>query len=75
VLSKLISGGLLVTDGSQHDSRKYRELWKFHGNTKVGREAMELVKAFDKDGCSFACVGYAGQRYGPTLIWRVLKSA
>jgi hypothetical protein len=72
VLSKLISGGLLVTDGSQHDSRKYRELWKFH-DTKVGREAMELVKGFSRDGCSFACVGYAGQRYGPTLIWQVRK--
>jgi hypothetical protein len=72
VLSKLISGGLLVTDGSQHDSRKYKELWKYH-NANVGREAMDSVKAFSRDGCSFACVGYAGKRYGPTLIWQVRK--
>ena len=72
VLRKFVSGGLLVTAGSQHDSRKYRELWRFHGE-KVGKEAMQLVKAFSRDGCSFACVGYAGQRYGPTLIWQVLK--
>jgi hypothetical protein len=72
VLSKLISGGLLVTDGSNHDSRKYRELWEYH-HTKVGKEAMESVKAFSRDGYSFACVGYAGPRYGPTLIWQVRK--
>jgi hypothetical protein len=72
VLSKLISGGLLVTDGSNHDSRKYRELWKHH-HTKLRRKAMGLVKPFSRDGCSFACVGYAGQSYGPTLIWQVFK--
>jgi hypothetical protein len=72
LLSKLISGGLLVTDGSNHDSRKYRELWKYH-RTKVGREAMEFAKPFSRDGCSFACAGYAGQGYGPTLMWQVLK--
>jgi hypothetical protein len=67
VLRKLVSGGLIVTDGSQHDSRKYQKLWQFH-NTKVGKEAMQLAKAFTRDGCSFTCVGYAGQGYGPTLI-------
>jgi hypothetical protein len=74
VLGKLVSGGLIVTDGSQHDSRKYRELWKHH-RTEVGKEAMQSVKPFTRDGCSFTCVGYVGQRYGPTLIWRVTKLA
>lgn len=80
VLSKLISGGLVVTDGSEHTPRadsEYRELWKFHGNKSnphIGKEAVDLVTPFtDKDGVSFSCVGYAGHRYGPTLIWRVLK--
>lgn len=77
ILSKQISGGLVVTDGSQHSpsaDSEYRELWRFHSDSKVGREAMDLVSKFtDKDGISFSCVGYAGHRYGPTLIWRILK--
>ncbi|MCX7393869.1 MAG: hypothetical protein NTW75_07045 [Planctomycetales bacterium] len=74
VLSKLVSGGLLVTDGSQGErSSEYQELWKFH-DSDVGKEAVDLVMPFtDKDGVAFSCVGYAGQRYGPTLIWRVVK--
>ena len=74
VLSKLVSGGLFVTDGSQGErSSEYQELWKFH-DSDVGKEAVDLVMPFtDKDGVAFSCVGYAGQRYGPTLIWRVVK--
>jgi hypothetical protein len=72
VLAKLISGGLIVTDGSQHHSRKYREFWK-HKGTRSGRKAMDDAMAFTRDGCSFTCVGYADNRYGPTLIWRVVK--
>lgn len=78
VLSKLITGGLIVTDGSQHNpcaDSEYRELWKLHGeNSKVPSEAVDQVEAFiDKDGLSFSCVGYAGFRYGPTLIWQVQR--
>jgi hypothetical protein len=71
IVKKLVSGGLLVTDGSQHDkAKKYRELWQFRD---VGKKAMELAKPFEKDGCSFRCVGYAGDRSRPTLIWKVDK--
>lgn len=76
ILNKLRSGGFIVTDGSQHGLSKHgedEELWKYRW-TQDGEEAMTSVKAFkDKQGNTFTCVGYAGQGYGPTLIWKVIK--
>lgn len=37
-------------------------------------EIIQSVKPFtDLMGCSFTCVGFAGHRYGPTLIWQMRK--
>lgn len=85
VLDKLVDGGLIVTDGSQHGTtyrnnyaKEYEELWKwrFQSCSMKAEEIIESAKAFtDKAGRTFTCVGYAGHRYGPTLIWQVKKAA
>jgi len=78
VLNSLVDGGLLVTDGSRCDGRHapYKEFKRYHSRDDVGAEAVGLVKPFHDDeyGRYFRCVGYAGQRYGPTLIWQVIKT-
>jgi hypothetical protein len=76
VLDKLIDGGLIVTDGSNCDRNKnpYAELGKFY-QKPVGCEAVKLAKPFeDNAGHRFQCIGYAGDKYGPTLVWQILKS-
>src|SRR4051794_18227136 len=52
VLNKLISGGLLVTDGSNGGSRRYRELCKYRGG-ESGEKAVALARSFTRSGCSF----------------------
>jgi hypothetical protein len=77
VCDKLIDGGLIVTDGCQHGhTTEHRELWKYHRcNCQI--EPEEIIKSMepftDKSGRRFTCVGYAGQRYEPTLVWQVYK--
>lgn len=82
---KLINGGLIVTDGSQHGrghnkkSREYKEFWmqkhiKEHTNSSL--EIIGLTQPFsDRFGRQFTCVGYTGHRYGPTLAWEVKQKA
>ena len=81
VCNKLVDGGLIVTDGSQHggrDERFYKELWKYNWKD-VSFEPSALIDDFhsfeDRFGRQFTCVGYAGKRYGPTMIWQVRNSA
>jgi hypothetical protein len=78
VLNSLINGGLLVTDGSRCRGKHapYKEFRSFLGKDDVGAEAVDLVRPFHDDeyGRNFCCVGYAGQRYGPTLVWQVTKT-
>lgn len=81
ICNKLVDGGLIVTDGSQHGwCNEHQELWK--NNWKSRRELRpskpsDLIKTYepfeDKKGNRFTCVGYAGHRYGPTMIWQVKK--
>ena len=71
VLDRLVDGGLIVTDGSC--GIEYPELSKHH-QSKLGEAAVEATVPFtDNDGRAFKCIGYAGERYGPTLIWQVNK--
>jgi hypothetical protein len=78
VCNKLKNGGLIVTDGSQQGgARPYRELCKYfwQNRSMTGEELIKSVKPFtDSEGRIFTCVGYAGHRYGPTLIWQVIKT-
>ena len=85
ICTKLIDGGLLVTDGSQQSkwtkpapNSEYWPLAQFHGGRprpKDPEEILRVTRPFtDSRGRTFTCVGYAGERYGPTLIWRVDRS-
>ncbi len=82
ICAKLIDGGLLVTDGSQQSSRtnsspkaEYYPLAQYHGTLTCPKDPDEIVRVTkpftDSKGRTFTCIGYAGKRYGPTLIWRV----
>lgn len=81
VCGKLVDDGLFVTDGSQRkrwmnstSTGAYHQLSKYNFE-KCPMSPEELVantKSFaDSKGRTFTCIGYAGERYGPTLIWRV----
>lgn len=67
VLSVLPANGLVCSDGSV----SIPELSEFHRKLEVGSEARMDAKPFSFQGREFNCVGYAGERYGPTLIWQV----
>lgn len=75
VLDKLIDGGLVVTDGSRCENRSnpYKPLRQFlMCHQMPGRDAIEQTQPFTgPEGHIFICVGYAGSRHGPTLIWQV----
>lgn len=71
ILAKLVPGGLIVTDGSNCPIDGPPELMKFYFNRSIGPEAVSKVSEFEFSARRFACVGYAGERYGPTLIWQV----
>lgn len=70
VLQRLVNRGFLVTDGSC--GKEYPELCRFHKNRTVdGARAVAESRAFVDEGCHCRCVGFAGPRYGPTLIWQI----
>ena len=86
ICAKLIDGGLLVTDGSQQSkwtkpapNSEYWSLAQYHGGRPRPKDPEEIVRVTkpftDSKGRTFTCVGYAGERYGPTLIWRVNRSS
>jgi hypothetical protein len=68
VLEVLEDGGLIVSDGSN----AIRQLKRFH-HSELGISAVDQAEAFVFGGKSFECLGYAGERYGPTLVWQVLN--
>jgi hypothetical protein len=72
IVARLVRGGFLVTDGSNRPPVGPAELSRFHGNPGIGAQAFREARAFEFAGRSLSCVGYAGERYGPTLVWRVV---
>ena len=82
VCAKLIDGGLIVTDGSQTAQRKlkrkrYSLYLKFACLKNSKLSAIDLIQEakpfFGNQGFYFECIGFAGWRYGPTMIWRLTK--
>lgn len=82
ICDKLIDGGLLVTDGSNRGaftSKKHYDYHQFDGhrgldvNTDPEKYIRSVAGFTDNRGNTFSCIGYAGQRYGPTMIWQVNK--
>ncbi len=83
VLSRLVDGGLLVTDGgntfNERGPRSYKELGRFFlKRDEEPATASKEVQAFeDHIGNRFRCIGYLesdGYGKGPTLIWQVRKA-
>ena len=83
VCNKLIDGGLFVSDGSDgtmyyRTGGIYKELWKYHQKevSQCPEELIKDMKSFtDREGRRFSCIGYAGRKNGPTMIWQVHKNA
>lgn len=72
VIKRMVDGGFIVTDGSCGE--EYPEFRRFHGQKGMkGNEAVSQTRSFTDSGVKFKCVGFAGIRYGPTLIWQVTK--
>ena len=81
ILNKMIDGGLMVLDGSdgtpyrKNLSGQYSSFWKYRNiDFPSAHSVITDVKPFtDRKGNAFTCVGYAGRRYGNTLVWQVKK--
>lgn len=75
VLKKMANHGLIVTDGSQSCGSKQYAKFATFSKSKVGYESYinNRETFYDNQGFKFECVGFAGHRYGPTLIWKLTK--
>lgn len=71
ILGKVISGGLIVTDGSNVGEGGPLPLQAFHRKREIGPSAVERAMPFDYKGRRFTCIAYVGEKNGPTLVWRV----
>ena len=67
IVDQLDSHSVLVSDGSN----AMPELSKFHCNQDIGASAVEESEEFGFRGKQFSCIGYLGERYGPTLVWKL----
>jgi len=67
-LGRLPDAGLVATDGSLAQCRQLR---RFHRSNTTPAEAFQQSAPFTKWGRRWTCVGWAGQRNGPTLIWQL----
>ena len=72
ILGTLVPGGFVVTDGSNRPMDGPPELSEFHGNREIGARAVGQARPFELAGRTLSCVGYAGERRGPTLIWQAV---
>jgi hypothetical protein len=71
ILALLVPGGLVVTDGSNPGPYGPKHLSDFYHNRDIRDRATSAAAPFDYRGRRFTCVGYAGEKNGPTLIWQV----
>jgi hypothetical protein len=70
VLELLVPSGLVVTDGSNPGPGGPESLSQFYLNRKIRDGAVLEAVQFEYQGREFECVGYVGEKYGPTLVWR-----
>jgi hypothetical protein len=71
ILDLLVPGAIVATDGSNSDPIGPVGLSKFYHDNNIGKKAKSIADPFKYGGRSFKCIGYAGEKYGPTLIWHV----
>lgn len=75
ILSKLVDGGIIVTDGSNPDQNllnvEYNQLWI---NSHLMRNSIiKEPKSFIYKDRSFVLLGECGHRYGQVYAWQVNK--
>ena len=72
VLALLVPNALVVTDGSNGDFEQTgtKHLSELYRN-KLKEKAMKKAIPFEYLGRKFTCIGYVGEKYGPTLVWQV----
>lgn len=80
MLEKLVNGGVLVTDGSNSGDAGKSHFGRHNPilstrQTRTAEDASKLLgySFMDNYGRRLTCIGYAGQRYGATLIWQVFR--
>lgn len=66
VMGCLEPGGLVVSDGS-NALRQFRQSRR---TGRIGAEAANSAQPFAAASRRFVCVGYLGERNGPTLVWK-----
>lgn len=84
VLTKITDNGLLVVDGSDGCGWKssknansiYRKMRTYVWKEKDEIDSPDILintlgDASDNRGRTYKCIGYAGMRYGPTMIWHI----
>ena len=79
VLAEIEPGGLLVTDGSNALPQLATFCSKSNYNDQPlayenGEDAATRSEPFGHRAWHLTCVGYVGDRYGPTLAWRVERT-
>jgi hypothetical protein len=70
--TRLRDRALIISDGSNTSIGFLR---RFHSSTTTCRDAFSFYqgRVFERGGFTWACVGWLGRRYGPTLVWGVTR--
>jgi hypothetical protein len=66
VFAQLDPNAIIVSDGSN----AIPQLSAFHRDNTVGSDAVAKSRSFTFLDRQLTCIGYLGERYGPTLVWR-----
>ena len=67
VLKHLEKNALMISDGSN----AIPQLSTFHKNFSIGQKAVYQSKPFCIYQRRMECFDYLGERYGPTLVWKI----
>jgi hypothetical protein len=69
---RLKDRALIISDGSNSSIRQLR---RFHNDPKAGSEAFSYHQGrrFAFGGFLWTCVGWLSRKYGPTLVWGLIR--
>lgn len=76
ILDKLMSGGLIVTDGSGsdpsiYDNAPWKPLWVSRHTRTQSESVSSNPDGFEYYNRKFKCLGQCGTGYGPVYVWQV----
>jgi hypothetical protein len=76
LLRKLTKPALIVTDGSNCGKSSGLPIARFFNSSISSKDAFIMCagQIWSVGGIQWRCVGFAGRRYGPTLVWAVAPS-